>query len=526
MRPGSRWLGLPVEGMSAHLGYLLLIVGFSGVWCLIRFNHIPVGSFFDDAHYLVLAESLATGRGYQLINFPHAPVETAFPPGWPLLLMPVTAVFPGSLFWPKLLAFAFWLAAIPLVNRLLGSRLPAFLALPFFVIFALNPHLVGMADTVMSEAAYLFFTLLALVFLQQWVAQPEKRTSWRLLALGAATFAALLVRTIGVALVVVVVVSLLRNLRGRPLRWLFLAVGLATAVFALLALFNQRLGGTLIFSQTYSEHLAYLLPRLADFLRFWQVGTAVSLETVANAVVPIFELQAVTAVLTPLGVQVLAVLVLLLVAVGFAVRCRQMTAVEWYVLAYLAIFYVWTVYINTVQLRILLPLIPFMTFYWGTAVLQLGGWFLGKAQPERLKRFAQLGFALLLLLHLGRNVYATLNPVSNDLVDLAASVAWMNDNLPPDAVVMTPNPVPDYLYLRRLTVEFPQETAVLTQTIADQGVDYILIRPNLASNRHQDGLDPKGVQLLQLIQSKPSQFRLVHRDPLQQVWVYQIERGL
>ena len=55
---------------------------------LLRFNTIPVGTFFDDAHYLILAESLATGNGYNLINFPDMPPEDAFPPGWPLLLAP------------------------------------------------------------------------------------------------------------------------------------------------------------------------------------------------------------------------------------------------------------------------------------------------------------------------------------------------------------------------------------------------------------------------------------------------------
>ena len=505
--------------------YAAALVMLSAVWGMVRFNDIPVGSFFDDAHYLVLAESLATGRGYHLINYPQAPLETAFPPGWPLLLVPVTAVFPNSLLWPRLLTFAFWLASILLVDRLLARRLPPALAPLFLALVALNPHLIGMAGTAMSEAAFLFFTLLTLTLLQTWAEQPEKRRFWLLLAIGLAAFLALLVRTIGIALVAAVVISLLRTLHRQQLRWLLLAGGLGVVGLALLAWFNQSVGGSLIFSQMYSGHLAYLLPRWAEFLRFWEVGTAVSPETLANAVVPIFELQAVTARLTPGVMRLLAVVVLLLVAFGFGLRCRQMSAVEWYVLGYLAIFYVWIVYINTVQPRIALPLIPFATFYLVTAVTELSQWFGRIARLQHASQLAKTALALLLVLHLGRNLYATLNPPRLDIVDLTAGTTWMAANLPPHVVVMTPNPVPDSLYLNRLTVDYPTDIAQLPRQLADYAVDYILIRPNLALGR-QAMLDARGIGILQFVQSKPSQFELIYQNQQKQVWVYRVEKKL
>lgn len=59
---------------------LILLGVVSAVVCLLRFDTIPVGAFFDDAHYIVLAESLAAGTGYRLVNLPSTPVEDAFPP--------------------------------------------------------------------------------------------------------------------------------------------------------------------------------------------------------------------------------------------------------------------------------------------------------------------------------------------------------------------------------------------------------------------------------------------------------------
>ncbi len=505
--------------------YTAALVILSAVWSMVRFNDIPVGSFFDDAHYLVLAESLATGRGYHLINYPQSPLETAFPPGWPLLLVPVTAVFGTSLFWPRLLTFAFWLGSILLTGRLLAHRLPPPLAPLFLALVALNPHLIGMAGTAMSEAGFLFFTLLTLTQLQTWADQPEKRTLWRLLAIGLAAFLALLVRTIGIALVAAVVISLLRTLRRQQLGWLLAAGGLGVVGLALLAWFNQGVGGSLIFSQMYSGHLAYLLPRWAEFLRFWEVGTAVSPETLANAVVPVFELQAITARLTPGLMRLLAVAVLLLVAFGFGLRCRQMSAVEWYVLGYLAIFYVWIVYINTVQPRIALPLIPFATFYVVTAVHRLIQWLMHTASPQKARQLVQIALALLLVVHLGRNLYAALNPPRHDIADLTAGTTWMASNLPPDVVVMTPNPVPDYLYLHRLTVDYPPNVAQLPTQLAAHSVAYILVRPNLASGR-QATLDARGIEILQFIQSSPSQFELIYQNQQKQVWVYRVEKKL
>ena len=54
-----------------------------------------VGVFYDDAHYVILGESLATGRGYRYINLPGAPQGTHFPPGYPALLALLWRISPS-----------------------------------------------------------------------------------------------------------------------------------------------------------------------------------------------------------------------------------------------------------------------------------------------------------------------------------------------------------------------------------------------------------------------------------------------
>lgn len=69
-----------------------------------------VGVFYDDAHYVILGESLATGRGYRYLNLPGAPHGTHFPPGYPALL---------ALLWRMAPSFPENIALFRMVNVLL-----------------------------------------------------------------------------------------------------------------------------------------------------------------------------------------------------------------------------------------------------------------------------------------------------------------------------------------------------------------------------------------------------------------------
>src|SRR5262245_33699104 len=110
----------PGAGRRAQALALLGIVAASAALALARFDSFQVGAFYDDAHYVVLSEALAHGRGMRLVSFPEAPAEWAFPAGWPLMLAPFSAVWPGRYGVLKLVSLACWLGSIPLVYWLAG----------------------------------------------------------------------------------------------------------------------------------------------------------------------------------------------------------------------------------------------------------------------------------------------------------------------------------------------------------------------------------------------------------------------
>jgi hypothetical protein len=73
-----------------------------------------LGYFGDDTIYLVTAKSLATGSGYRILNLPGAPIQTKYPPLYPLLLSSlwkISPTFPANL---PLMAFSSWLM-VPLL---------------------------------------------------------------------------------------------------------------------------------------------------------------------------------------------------------------------------------------------------------------------------------------------------------------------------------------------------------------------------------------------------------------------------
>jgi len=57
------------------IGALTLVAGVHAI------EPLPVGVFYADAQYMILAKSLVTGQGYRFLNLPGAPFGTHFPPG-------------------------------------------------------------------------------------------------------------------------------------------------------------------------------------------------------------------------------------------------------------------------------------------------------------------------------------------------------------------------------------------------------------------------------------------------------------
>lgn len=506
---------------------LVVALGLHSILALLRFNAFPVGAYVDDAHYVVLAEALATGQGFCLVNFPEPQAELMFPPGWPLLLSPLVALFPGSFTPLKLLSLLLNLASILLAYRLAAPRLQRpFLGL-LLVLMAIHPALVGSSGMVMSEAAYLFASLLALNLFELWLRQSERPLNRFLLPFAWVTIAAQLIRPVGLSMLLSVLVCLALQQRTRHLALIttVLVVGLIPQTL----LFSQS-GGSVI--PVAKEHRVLGDASLVEkpLHMAMTFGTYLQEKLVSNMLLPIFGPR-ISAWPARLGLGFLPVMLnavlLLIVGSGFVRSLRRPQLSEIYVLSYsVAVLSFWNPLVGSAQSRFLIPLVPFLLLYFLEGISALFSFAVRRTgHPEKLA----VGVAVLVLVaigvpFLGRNVQETINPFRDRSTDLSAGADWIRAHAPHDAIIMTQDPIPRYLYARRRTVDYSTavDTAAILDEIERKGANYILVAPPLRSSTSTE-LDEYTVgHLLPLLQKHPEWFYPCYQDPEHGVAIYRI----
>lgn len=162
------------------------------LWLPLLWNQYAVGQFNDDATYIGLARSLIQGLPYQDIFEWGAPAAVRFPPGYPLALVPLQALFPDLLWLPRLESLAFSLAALWIFAGFCHR-----LKLPEAAwLLAANPLWALCGTMVMSESLFTLMLLLYLRALEQ-LEQPRRR----LVFLGLAAALCYYVRAVGLAIV-------------------------------------------------------------------------------------------------------------------------------------------------------------------------------------------------------------------------------------------------------------------------------------------------------------------------------------
>jgi hypothetical protein len=190
---------------------------------LVAVNALPVGGFYDDAFYVILAKSLATGQGYRNLNLPGVPVATHYPPGYPAflaLLWRIGPGFPANLVLFKVANAAFLAVAAAFAYKLGRERFGLGVAAALIATTAgtaTTPALY-LSSMVLSETMFL---ALAIPFLL-WAEREVMRTDdgiRRSLVLGICTGLLFLVRSQAIALIgaLAVVYALRRRWRESAL---------------------------------------------------------------------------------------------------------------------------------------------------------------------------------------------------------------------------------------------------------------------------------------------------------------------
>ncbi|MHB1928545.1 MAG: hypothetical protein ACYCUG_03815 [Acidimicrobiales bacterium] len=166
MTPRPAWVTALVLGCMAVALVHAFVVGL----------HYFTGSFDDDANYIVTARALLAGRGLTGNLVSGNAVIGAYPPGFPLLILPIQWLFHGnSAFVPMRVFCALCGAAVlPLSWVWMGRRaMPPSARTIVMVLLALDPVLATFSAMVMAETPFLVALVLLLLAADRWEASPR-----------------------------------------------------------------------------------------------------------------------------------------------------------------------------------------------------------------------------------------------------------------------------------------------------------------------------------------------------------------
>lgn len=427
----------------------------------------------DGSHYIVLAESLSSGPAYGLISRARPLTQgvlpvSPFPWGYPLVLSPLVAAFPGRLHLLGLPSLVATLANMCLIFwgwRWLGGG-STWWGLAVAGFYGLSPLTIDLANRVFSEAVFTTFLLAGIIAIEGGV----RRLPGRLPVWWQALTAALLVlmvftRTAGWAMLAGLFgyVLIRRRRTGlRPLAMLSVWMAMWTACVVYLTPVSARdllpvsyarqLQGIVEgdFRGENDRGLSYpqTLLNLANRRLYRDIPSAIApglASRFTHILAARWGLEA--------GLPWLGRAISLLLLLGF-VRWARQAGVSAFLLAaapYLSALLGW----RALGPRLLYPLQPqlFFALLCGLQALLLA--LPPLRRPALRRRMIALAGGILICLYAA---IAVLSPSDADYAhDLEERGRWLRANTPPTATLMSRLPEIDFVFSRRRGLPYPRD---------------------------------------------------------------------
>lgn len=443
------------------------------------------GLYVDDAWYIVLATALQRGEGFRLISSAATPILPAVPPGFPLLLAPVVALFPqfpDNVVPLKLVSVAAMLGAGAIAYRYLRRwhNAPRAVSAVVALMTVLLPAFVFLAtSSVMAEGAFTVSQLALAWSIERWARSEGRDGDVPDAAVcGLLAAATMLIRAAGVAAVAACGLYLLKTRGPRravafaavtaicyaPWTW-YVSADRSTPeqraahggsiAFRYDELMRMRSGeepgGESLTVADYRDRIAFNLVNV--FGR--DVGALVfpgayrgALESGQEA----FALSGLTGFrASGMGaggaiIWVSSLISAIVIAGFFAAARRRTTVAEWIAPVTIAM----VILVPARTFRYVLPLAPFVAFYffcgveWIVSAVRRTAWHFGAA----FRIAAACVLTLITIEHAQYLWYARNGPQPlwlRDYGEVKVVTDWMNSSLPGDEPVASSNPGLIYL---------------------------------------------------------------------------------
>jgi len=513
---------------------------------LLRLDPI-VGLFVDDAWYALLAKSLATGQGYQLINSPSPGILPVYPPIFPFLLSLAYRVFPQ---FPDNI----WLLKSVSIVAMAGAgwasfrhftrdrEWPRLLSLISALTVTMIPGLVFLAtSSVMSECVFMLLQLWAVVAIEAGARKEDGGRRYILLgaALAAAAF---LTRSIGLGLIVAGVIYLLKERLWRSALIFAAAAILFAGPWVMYSRFHAptperrtEQGGMIV--QDYTVQLwqrragasssgMIRTHELTD--RIWSNAMEIIGSNAAMLLTPTFfrspKLSGEETLEKGGSTKTFSYVLSLLILIGFAVSLRRKILLADLVVIFtllITIVWPWDTF------RFLTPLAPFLLFYLIESLREIREFARQRLQiklrPEPWRALMIFTGCLLALYLFDHTAYlrargdlspAEYLPWRAIYDENRALVDWIREKAPEDVVIASENPAMVYLYTGRKSVAI-DDTAGNWENWKRLNVRYIarlsaypVPDPGMNEGRFNMPFRSKGALKLRVVDLGPKENRL------------------
>jgi len=498
----------------------LLALSFFAVFSLLALDS-DLKVEHDSGVYIALGQSLVSGQGYSATYLAGHPPHTRYPPVFPAFLAPLIGLIGYHVLAMKLLMVALSMLTLYLLYVFftdLAEDLMAFLVVTFT---ATSHGMLFYSQSIMAEIPYLCLSLLALF----WVHRCSRRGEWsgRAMAMAVALISlAYLTRLIGLSLLLATVVYLVCDSPGRPevkIRRAITLGGCAAIPAIIWFLRNWWVGesGGTAYASDFHLKTVYASPSVIDGVVKYLAGIRTNPAEYAlhTARVVFFYYPWVSRTVLPL--------LLALVIFGSFLWCavRRRTILEYYMLFYMGMLLLLPV--ENPQ-RYLVPLIPFIWYYFFTGISRLLAWLRGQVLMHKPDYQGGVALATALLALALLIVNATM-AVRANVIDrgregyyhvvgedrYVSIVPWVKAHTSPDSVFMWAKPSLRFLWTERKAVGYPRtkSTEDALRSIRQAHVDYVVV--DAFSDVTQRLLRP-------VVEKYPEYFSLVYKDDVSEVY--------
>jgi hypothetical protein len=216
--------------------------------------HYFVGSFDDDAGYILTARALLAGHGLTAPLANGTLVAGSYPPGYSALLVPLLWIWPHSDVPLRLLSTICYAGLFPLTWLYLGRRrVTDGVRTATLLLLALGPPLATFGSMVMAETPFLVLLVTLLLLVDRWDEQARAWT-WTGLAVVLSAVGLVWLKEAGIGVVIGLILWLLLR---RPPRWAGRAAMVAggTIVLLLPVVIARLSSGVPLAGSRYSQEL-------------------------------------------------------------------------------------------------------------------------------------------------------------------------------------------------------------------------------------------------------------------------------